>query len=278
MPPRPKAPHLDRHTRARATAHPPPQLWAVALLAGLLNSHCRSDDGTRAAMQPSPSAAGQPAPDSPSKGPSIAAPTKPSAPESPSKGPSTATPTKPSAPTSVTPASEGDPMAAAYAALERGDYASVGMHIEALDAAFAASPDDGRLSFYAGVMRLWRLTGAPVTPAEQLNDALTAIANLEAAVELNAKDPQANAFLGIAEMTLGNTLQNQDQIERGASVLDEAVPPTWTTTASTTRRSGSTTTTSSASAATSNAPERRRKRARCPAWELRLRRRQARPA
>src|SRR5687768_9735892 len=96
--------------------------------------------------------------------------------------------------------------AQAYAALKSADYAATPDLIAGLDAAFEARPDQGRLAFYAGTMRLWRSTGGPREPAEQLSDVLGAIEKLEQARVLRPKDPHVGAFLGIAQVALGAVL------------------------------------------------------------------------
>ena len=95
-------------------------------------------------------------------------------------------------------------MAAAYAALEAADYAALPDLIAGLDAAFEANPDQGRLAFYAGTMRLWLTTGGPRELGERLNDVLGAIDKLEQARTLRPEDPHVGAFLGIAQVALGN--------------------------------------------------------------------------
>jgi hypothetical protein len=113
---------------------------------------------------------------------------------------------------------------AAYTALESADYAKAPDLIADLDAAFEANPKQGRLAFYAGTMRLWRATGGPREPVEQLDDVLGAIDKLERARELRPEDPHVNAFLGIAQVALGNVLGDQQRIDTGYKVLIEGVP------------------------------------------------------
>lgn len=116
------------------------------------------------------------------------------------------------------------PTAEAYAALEAADYAAVPALIERLDATFEQHPDQGRVAFYAGTMRLWRATGGPREIVEQLDDVLGAIDKLERARELRPEDPHVNAFLGIAQVALGARLNDEERIETGREVLAGGVP------------------------------------------------------
>ena len=111
----------------------------------------------------------------------------------------------------------------AYAALEAADYAALPGVIERLDAAFEAHPDQGRIAFYAGTMRLWRATGAPRAVDELLADVLGAIDNFEQARALRPEDPHVNAFLGIAQVSLGAGLGDEQRIATGRQVLAEGV-------------------------------------------------------
>ncbi|HMJ13504.1 MAG TPA: hypothetical protein VK524_18925 [Polyangiaceae bacterium] len=118
---------------------------------------------------------------------------------------------------------DANPIPSAYAALEAGDYAAVPDLIERLDAAFEQRPDQGRLAFYAGTMRLWRATGAPRSLEQVLVDVLDAIDKLEQARSLRPDDPHVNAFLGIAQVTLGAGLGDEQRISAGRQVLAEGV-------------------------------------------------------
>jgi hypothetical protein len=114
-------------------------------------------------------------------------------------------------------------MEAAYDALEMGEYAALPAVIDRLDAAFVSYPEQGRLPFYAGTMRLWRATGAPRDLAGLLADVRAAISNLEQARALRPNDPHVNAFLGIAQVSLGTGLAEADRVETGRSVLAHGV-------------------------------------------------------
>jgi hypothetical protein len=114
-------------------------------------------------------------------------------------------------------------MAEAYAALKSADYAATPDLIAGLDAAFEAKPDQGRLAFYAGTMRLWRATGGPREPVEQLDDVLGAIAKLEQARALRPEDAHVGAFLGIAHVALGDVLSDEARIDTGHQVLTQSV-------------------------------------------------------
>ncbi len=114
--------------------------------------------------------------------------------------------------------------AEAYAALEAADYAALPALIDRLDAAFEQHPDQGRIAFYAGTMRLWRATGGPREVVEELDDVLGAIDKLERARELRPEDPHVNAFLGIAQVALGSRLSDEARIETGRQVLAGGVP------------------------------------------------------
>jgi hypothetical protein len=114
-------------------------------------------------------------------------------------------------------------MAAAYQALEAADYAALPDLISRLDAAFAANPEQGRLAFYAGTMRLWQATGGPRQPGERLNDVLGAIEKLERASELGPQDPHAHAFLAIAHVSLGSVLRDEKRIDTGQQIFDDSI-------------------------------------------------------
>ncbi|HEY6560145.1 MAG TPA: hypothetical protein VI072_22830 [Polyangiaceae bacterium] len=118
---------------------------------------------------------------------------------------------------------DSSPMASAYAALEAGDYAAVSGLIERLDAAFEQNPAQGRIAFYAGTMRLWRATGAPRSLEEVLVDVPAAIDNLEQARALRPNDAHVNAFLGIAQVSLGVGLGDAQRIATGRQVLADGV-------------------------------------------------------
>ncbi len=115
-------------------------------------------------------------------------------------------------------------IATAYAALESAEYDKAPELIAGLDAAFEANPNQGRIAFYAGTMRLWLATGGPREPAEQLNDVLGAIDKLEQARVLRPEDPHVNAFLGIAQVALGNVLRDEQRIDTGRTVLVRGIP------------------------------------------------------
>jgi tetratricopeptide (TPR) repeat protein len=107
----------------------------------------------------------------------------------------------------------------AYAALEAADYDALPDLIARLDAAIEENPDVGRLSFYAGTMRLWRAIGAPRTVNEVLEDVQGAIDAFERAHDLSPQDPHAAAFLGITQVAFGNALRDEQRIETGRAVL-----------------------------------------------------------
>src|SRR5689334_1301200 len=113
------------------------------------------------------------------------------------------------------------PIAAAYSALERGDFAALPAVIAALDAAVAKDPKDQLNAFYAGVMHLWRMTEGRGDPAytEFGADTQAAFSDLDAARKLDPTDPHAAGFYGIALVTAGNLVQNPKTIADGAAVL-----------------------------------------------------------
>jgi hypothetical protein len=130
-------------------------------------------------------------------------------------------------PTEVTQPS-GNPVADAYLALTRADHEALPGVIAALDEALASRPDDGVLAFYAGTMRLWRMTrarGAAEVDLTQLAyDARDTFALLERARELRPESEHAAAFLGVAYLSVGTFLRDEGLIATGARVLEDAVP------------------------------------------------------
>ena len=116
-----------------------------------------------------------------------------------------------------------DPIADAYAALEAADYKAVPKLIERLDAAFEQQPQQGRLAFYAGTMRMWLATGGPRQPGEELNDVLGAIEQLEQARALMPESPHPGAFLAIAQTALGDRLGDEARVDEGHRVFDETI-------------------------------------------------------
>jgi len=117
-----------------------------------------------------------------------------------------------------------DAMSEAYAALGTANYDALPELIARLDAALEQNPDRGRLAFYAGVMRLWRATGRPLTLGEQFNDVTQCIKLLERARELRSNDPHVNAFLGAAQTALGNATKDEARLAKGRQVLEDAIP------------------------------------------------------
>jgi hypothetical protein len=112
----------------------------------------------------------------------------------------------------------------AYTVLEAAEYDKAADLVQSLDAAFEANPNQGRLAFYAGTMRLWLATGGPREPADQYNDVVGAIDKLEQARGLRPEDPHVNAFLGIAQVALGNVLRDEARIDTGRDVLLGGIP------------------------------------------------------
>lgn len=120
-----------------------------------------------------------------------------------------------------------NPIADAYAALVGADESALPGVIAALDGAVGQRPDDGASTFYAGVMRLWRLTAARQDPARDLVqmalDAQATLALLERARTLRPESEHAAAFLGVAQVTIGHFVGDAERIDDGQRVLDEAV-------------------------------------------------------
>ncbi len=121
-----------------------------------------------------------------------------------------------------------NPTANAYAALLRGDYGSLPGVIAALDEAVASDPKDEQSVFYAGVMRLWRITQRNDDPSyaasDFAQDLKTASDDLDTARKLDPTDPHAAGFYGILEVNAGNTAHAQTAIDAGRQVLEGAVP------------------------------------------------------
>lgn len=118
---------------------------------------------------------------------------------------------------------ETNPIAAAYQALEEADYGALPGLIERLDAEFESRPDQGRVAFYAGTMRLWLATGASRSPTETLNDVLVAIDKLKQARALRPEDAHVNAFLAVAQAILGATLRDEARIDEGRQLFLDSV-------------------------------------------------------
>ncbi len=118
---------------------------------------------------------------------------------------------------------DSPPIASAYATLEAGDYTALPGVIDSLDVAFEQDPQQGRVAFYAGTMRLWRATGAPRRIDELLADVTAAIENLQQARVLRPNDPHVNAFLGIALVSLGVGLADSERIDAGRQILADGV-------------------------------------------------------
>jgi hypothetical protein len=121
---------------------------------------------------------------------------------------------------------QSNPVADAYAALERGDYSALPGVISALDDAVASDPDSAWTAFFAGVMRLWRFTQRNDDPSytDFASDLQTAFDDLDKARTLDPLDPHAAAFYGIAEVAAGDLVGDQQRIEDGRQVLEQAVP------------------------------------------------------
>jgi hypothetical protein len=100
--------------------------------------------------------------------------------------------------------------------------------IAALDEATARAPNDGRTAFYAGVMRLWRLAERernPNYPVQELaRDTERVLSDLERAQRLRPESPHAAAFFGVAQVTLGRLVGDEQRIDQGKQILDTAVP------------------------------------------------------
>lgn len=118
-------------------------------------------------------------------------------------------------------------IADAYAALTAGEHARVGEIIRAVDARVAAAPDDGRASFYAGTMRLWRMieSGAAVTgiTGADPTDPILALGRLERARALLPDDFRATGFLGVIQVSVGRVLASKAQMDAGFATLDRAI-------------------------------------------------------
>lgn len=121
-----------------------------------------------------------------------------------------------------------NPIGDAYAALVAADHDALPGVIAALDDAIALDPTDGASAFYAGTMRLWRLTRLRADPAgnavEMAFDAQATLALLESAHALRPASEHAAAFLGVAQVTVGAVVGDQARVERGRAVLEAAVP------------------------------------------------------
>jgi hypothetical protein len=130
-------------------------------------------------------------------------------------------------PTAQTSGDSGSPIANAYSALERGDYAALPGVIAALDQAVASDPTNESSVFYAGVMRLWRTTQRADDPSysdsDWAKDTSTAFTDLDTARKLNPNDPHAAGFYGIAQVNAGDLVKNQPTIDMGGQILDDAV-------------------------------------------------------
>ncbi|HEY8518342.1 MAG TPA: hypothetical protein VIS07_22745 [Candidatus Binatia bacterium] len=122
----------------------------------------------------------------------------------------------------------GNPVADAYAALVRADVDALPAVIAALDDAVARDPQDGVSAFYAGTMRLWRLTqlrGAPQPDlVEMAHEAQAMLEHLETARALRPQSEHAAAFLGVAQVTVGSYVGDESRVEYGRAVLADAVP------------------------------------------------------
>lgn len=120
-----------------------------------------------------------------------------------------------------------NPIAAAYAALVAADDAALPGIIAALDDAVARDASDGASAFYAGVMRLWRLTSARQDPGrdpvQMAFDAQATIALLERARALRPDSEHAAAFFGVAQVTVGDFVGDEARVEDGRRVLEDAV-------------------------------------------------------
>lgn len=125
-------------------------------------------------------------------------------------------------------APSGNAVANAYAALVAGDHDALPAVIAALDDAVARAPEDGVSAFYGGTMRLWRLTRLREAPqpdlAQMALEAQTMLRLLEDARALRPESEHVAAFLGVAQVSVGQFIGDESRIERGRAVLEEAVP------------------------------------------------------
>jgi hypothetical protein len=116
---------------------------------------------------------------------------------------------------------------AAYAALESDDYAALPGVIAALDERIAADPEDGAVTFYAGVMRLWRLTRLRTDPRRDVRqmarDAVDTLTLLDRAHALRPQSEHAAAFLGVARLAISGLAADEVGIEQGRQILRDAV-------------------------------------------------------
>jgi len=121
-----------------------------------------------------------------------------------------------------------NPIGAAYEALVAANHEALPQIIAALDESVARDPNDAASAFYAGVMRLWRLTRARPDRnrdlAQMALDARDAVALLETATALRPESEHAAAFLGIAQVGIGAFVGDEVRIEQGRQILDGAVP------------------------------------------------------
>ena len=119
-----------------------------------------------------------------------------------------------------------DAVTSAYAAITRGDKTALDSVLVALDAAHKAHPDDGQLAFYAGTMRLWKLSELALGVADLLRTPSLPdeiLSRLEQARALIPNDFRVPGFLGLAQVNAGLLVSNQPLIDKGLATLDQAI-------------------------------------------------------